>query len=111
MIKHLYIKIEGDLEKTDFNYYCQTGAVKFDISAVYVNGNSKDVELDAEGTPDNLYSYIEFLKTGPLKPYINTFEYAEQDVQNIKGFVSKRIHRDEKPSLFDRIKKLGRRRN
>lgn len=105
MIKHYYIKIEGDLEKTDFNYYCQTGAHKFNINAVYVNGNSRDVELNAEGTPENLNNYVEFLEQGPLKPFIFSFNVSEQAVENLSGFVSRRVHKDEKVSLISKLLK------
>jgi len=104
MSKHYFIKIEGDLEKTDFNYYCQTGAMKFDINAIYVNGNTRDVELDAEGSDDNLKSYVEFLKNGPLKPYIETFNVSEGEVMNLSGFVSKRKHVEPKKSFLEKLR-------
>jgi acylphosphatase len=103
MIKHFYIKIEGDLDKTDFNYYCQIGAHKFNINAIYVNGNSRDVELNAEGSSDNLNSYVEYLQFGPLKPFIETFDVSEQEVRNLTGFISRRVHKDEKVSLFTKL--------
>jgi len=103
MLKHYYIKIEGDLEKTDFNYYCQTGAHKFDISAVYVNGNTRDVELDAEGDVENLKSYVEYLKTGPLKPFIFTFDVTEKEVVNLQGFKSKRHLSDDKKPILKKL--------
>jgi acylphosphatase len=103
MIKHLFIKIEGDLEKTDFNYYCQTGAHRFDINAVYVNGNTKDVEIDAEGEPENLRNYVEYLQTGPLKKFIYTFNTSEKEVVNLKGFKSLRQHKEEKKPLIKKF--------
>jgi len=105
MSKHYYIKIEGDLDKTDFNYYCQTGASKFDINAIYVNGNSRDVELNAEGAASDLDSYVDFLKNGPLKPYIETFNVSEGEVMNLSGFTSKRKHVEEKKSFLDKLLK------
>ncbi len=105
MTKHFYIKIEGDLDKTDFNYYCQVGANKYGIDAIYLNGNSRDVELNAEGSPENLQSYVEFLQNGPLRPFIYTFDVTEQEVMNLRGFVSKRVHKDEKISLFTKLLK------
>jgi acylphosphatase len=103
MIKHYYIKIEGDLEKTDFNYYCQTGAQKHRISAIYVNGNTRDVELNAEGSGEDLDNYVQFLENGPLKPYIYTFKVDEKEVQNIQGFVSRREHVDPKKGIFTKL--------
>jgi acylphosphatase len=103
MIKHYYIKIEGDLEKTDFNYYCQTGAQKHNINAIYVNGNTRDVELDVEGNPEDLERYLSFLQTGPLKPFIFTFKVDEKEVENIQGFVSRREHVEPRRGIVSKL--------
>lgn len=103
MSKHYYIKIEGDLEQTDFNYYCQTGASKFDINAIYVNGNTRDVELNAEGEPIDLDNYVDYLKNGPLKAYIEVFKVSEGEVMNLSGFTSKRKHVEVKKSFWNKL--------
>lgn len=103
MVKHFDIKIEGDLDGADFNYYCQTGAFKFNINAVYVNGNSRDVELSAEGNEQELENYIQFLKDGPLKPFIETFEVSEKNVEGIQGFTSHRHYEDPPKSIFSKL--------
>jgi len=105
MSKHYFIKIEGDLEQTDFNYYCQTGASKFDINAIYVNGNTRDVELDAEGSTEDLDKYVDYLRNGPLKPFIEIFNVSDGEVMNLSGFVSKRKHVEPKKSFFYKLLK------
>jgi len=103
MVKHYNIKIEGDLDNADFNYYCQTGAYKFDISAVYVNGNSRDVELSAEGDEENLKNYLTYLHSGPLTSAIETFNFTESEVEGMVGFISKRHFRAQKKSILNKI--------
>jgi len=105
MAKHIYIKIEGNLVETDFNYYCQVGASKFDINAIYVNGNTRDVELDAEGSEEDLDNYVDFIKNGPLKPFIETFNVSEGEVVNLSGFKSTRKHVEIKKSFLKRLLK------
>ena len=95
MKKHLNIYIEGELNNTDFNFYSQTGAYKFDIHAVYKNGDSVHVDLEAEGNEDDLNSYVEYLKTGPLRKHINLFRVEEAEFTGIDGFMSLKVHKDE----------------
>ncbi len=103
MKKHLDIKIEGNLTQTDFNYYCQIGAFKHNINAVYVNGNTRDVDISAEGFEADLENYITYLQEGPLQKFIETFEISEGSFQNYKGFISKRHKQEPKKSLISKI--------
>ena len=105
MKKHLNIFIEGKLEKTDFNFYSQSGAYKYDINAIYKNGDTRHVDLEIEGEEENLNSYVKFLKEGPLNRHIDLFRIEEDNVVGIKGFKSFKVHKEEL-SLKDRLKNL-----
>jgi len=87
--------MEGRLNDGDFNFYSQSGAYKFDIDAVYKNGDSVHVDIEAEGTEDNLKSYVEYLKYGPLKKLIYLFRVEEGEYEGLKGFKSFKVHKDE----------------
>lgn len=104
MKKHLNIYIEGKLDNADFNFYSQSGAYKFDIHAVYKNGDSRHVDLEAEGEEESLKGYVEFLKSGPLKKHIELFRFEEAEFVGIDGFKSLKVHK-ENLSFFDRLKK------
>jgi len=95
MKKHLNIYIEGNLNNVDFNFYSQSGAYKYDIHAVYKNGDSVHVDLEAEGSEENLNNYVEYLKTGPLRKNINLFRVEEAEFIGINGFKSLKVHKDE----------------
>ena len=90
MKKHLKIFIEGQLEKADFNYYCQTGAIKHKIDAVYRNGDTRHVYIEAEGIDEDLQNYVEYLSTGALKKHMEIFRTEEGNLKDIKGFTSLR---------------------
>lgn len=103
--KHLKIFIEGKLEAADFNYYCQTGAFKYDINAVYKNGDTRHIYIEAEGIKENLDKYINEIENGPLKPFLYKFDTIEGELKNINGFTSLR-DKQEKKSILSKFKKL-----
>lgn len=104
MKKHLNIYIEGKLDNADFNFYSQSGAYKFDIHAVYKNGDSRHVDLEAEGNEEDLNGYVEYLKNGPLSKHIELFKIEEAKFEGIDGFKSLKVHK-ENLSFFDKLKK------
>jgi len=106
MKKHLDIFIEGQVKKADFNFYSQIAASKFDIHAVYKNGDSRHVDIEAEGSAENIQAFVDYLKSGALKPFIESFKTQEGKFQNIEGFTSLKVHEDK----FSLIEKLFRKR-
>ena len=102
MKKHIDIFIEGTVKKADFNFYSQIAASKFNIHAVYKNGDSRHVDIEAEGKSEDIERFVEYLKTGALKPFIETFKTQEGIFQNIDGFTSLKVHKD-KLSLLEKL--------
>jgi len=102
MKKHIDIFIEGTVNKADFNFYSQIGASKFGIDAIYKNGDSRHVDIEAEGEPDHIQSFVNYLQAGALKQHIELFKTQEGEFQNIKGFTSLKVHKDK----FQLIKRL-----
>ncbi len=95
MKKHLNIFIEGKLENADFNFYSQSGAYKYDINAVYKNGDTRHVDLEIEGDQENLNKYVDFLKNGPLSKHIELFRTEESEYVGIEGFKSYKVHKED----------------
>ncbi len=104
-MKHINIFMKGHLNDVDFNFYSQTGAYKYNIQAVYKNGDSIHVDIEAEGKEDDLNSYIEYLKEGPLKKHIYLFRAEESEFVGIDGFKSLKIHKENK-SIFKKLKNI-----
>ena len=95
MKKHLNIFIEGKLQKADFNFYSQSGAYKYNIDAIYKNGDTRHVDLELEGNSEDLDKYVDYLKTGPLHKHIELFRVEEDVVVGIEGFKSYKVHKEE----------------
>ena len=93
--KHINIFMEGELNRIDFNFYSQIGAFKHDIQAIYKNGDSVHVDIEAEGSDDSLNKYIDYLENGPLRKYINKFRIETANFVEIQGFTSLKVHEDE----------------
>ena len=107
MKKHLNIFIEGKLDNADFNFYSQSGAYKFNIHAVYMNGVSRHVDLQAEGEDADMVNYVEYLKTGPLSKHIELFRVEEGEFVGIDGFKSLKVHKDNFTFIQKIKKKFG----
>ena len=105
MKKHINIYMEGHLKNGDFNWYSQIGAYKYNINAIYKNGDSVHVDIEAEGDSQDLNNYVEYLQNGPLKKHIYLFRKEEGEFEGIIGFKSLKVHKDE-TSLFSRFTKL-----
>ena len=102
MNKHLDIFIEGDLEKADFNFYSQSAAIKFNVNAVYKNGDTRHIEIEVEGEPENVDAFANYIKTGALMTHIELFRTEEGKFRNINGFTSLKIHKEK----YAKIKRL-----
>ena len=96
MKKHLDIFIEGSVKKIDFNFYTQVAASKFGINAVYKNGDSRHVDIEAEGSEENLNAFVDYIRNGALKNHIEYFRTEQGRFQNIEGFTSLKVHKDKK---------------
>ena len=99
MKQHMNIFIEGNLEKADFNFYSQMGAFKYNIDAIYKNGDTRHVEIEAEGEDHNVKNYIEFLQQGALGHHIELFKTVNGKFKNIHGFTSLKVHKEKFKSL------------
>ncbi len=105
MKKHINVFIEGKLERADFNFYSQTGAYKYNIDAVYKNGDTRHIDLELEGENNDLDDYVNFLRTGPLNKHIELFRVEEAKMVGIRGFKSYKVH-EEELTFTDRVKKF-----
>jgi len=95
MKKHIDIFIEGRVNKVDFNFYSQIGAIKFNIDAIYKNGDTRHVDIEAEGKTKDINDYIKYIRTGALKNYIELFRTEQGKFKNIQGFTSLKVHKEE----------------
>ncbi|RUA24310.1 MAG: hypothetical protein DSY76_08085 [Bacteroidetes bacterium] len=108
MDKHLDIFIEGNLEKADFNFYSQSAAIKFNVNAIYKNGDTRHIEIEVEGDAKDVEAYAKYIKEGALRPHIEIFRTEDGKFKNIEGFTSLKVHK-EKLSGIKKLLKFYRR--
>jgi len=102
MKTHTDIFIKGKVREADFNYYALKAAMRMNVNVVYKNGDSRHVDIEVEGDASDVQSFVNHLKTGPLKHYIEHFETREGKFKNIEGYTSLRVHKD-KQSLLQKL--------
>ena len=102
MNKHIDIFIEGTVNKADFNFYSQIAASKFGIDAIYKNGDSRHVDIEAEGKEEDITAFVNYIRNGALKSHIEHFRTEQGRFQNIQGFTSLKVHKDK----YQAIKRL-----
>ena len=102
MNKHLDIFIEGNLEKADFNFYSQSAAIKFNVNAIYKNGDTRHIGIEVEGESKDVEAYANYMKEGALISHIELFRTEEGIFKNIVGFTSLKVHKEK----YAKIKKL-----
>ena len=102
MKKHIDIFIEGKVQKADFNFYSQIGAVKHNINAIYKNGDTRHVDIEAEGEYTDIQNFIDYLQKGALGHHIELFKTESGKFKNIQGFTSLKVHKEK----YKAIKRL-----
>jgi len=100
--KHIDIFIEGRVRNADFNFYSQIGATRYDINAIYKNGDSRHVDIEVEGKEEDIQAFVDYIRNGALKRHIEIFTTKQGLFQNIQGFTSLKVHKD-KYQLFKRL--------
>ncbi len=76
-VKSVYILIGGRVQGVGFRYFVQHKASELNICGWGRNTTDGKVEIEAEGEPQNLAIFIEWLKIGPARAVIRTFSVSD----------------------------------
>jgi len=76
-VKSVYLVITGRVQGVGFRYFAQHKAVEFNISGWVKNTPDGKVEVEATGKPENLKSFIDWMKIGPTRAIIKTSSVSE----------------------------------
>ena len=69
----VYIIIGGRVQGVGFRYFAKHKADELHIAGWVRNTPDGKVEIEAEGEPQNLENFIDWLKIGPNRAVISTF--------------------------------------
>lgn len=87
--KRLAIHVRGRVQGVGYRYFARQTAKDFGVTGWVRNGDSGDVELEAQATAEILQSFCEVLKNGPEIGFVT--ELIPTEIPVIDGDESFRI--------------------
>ncbi len=86
MLKHLNIKISGQVQGVFFRTSAKKEAENLNISGFVRNELNGTVYIEAEGEKNNLDKFLRWCKNGPEAAQVKNIEFTEGPVKNFKTF-------------------------
>lgn len=86
-MKHLTLKIFGDVQRVGFRYYAKLKAAELGLSGFIRNEPDGTVYIEAEGREEKLKGFLNWCRQGPRWARVDRaeFEYSDK-LKNFKEF-------------------------
>jgi len=88
--RQVYIIISGRVQGVGFRYFARHKAEEFNIVGWVKNTPDGKVEIEASGEPQNLNTFVDWMKIGPARAIIKTFSVS--DISPERSFTRFTIH-------------------
>ncbi len=85
-MKHLNLKIHGDVQGVGFRYECKGQADELGIVGFVRNEPDGAVYTEAEGDEDILAKFISWCRTGPAYSHVSKVDINEAPLAGFKTF-------------------------
>jgi len=85
-MKHLDIKIYGQVQGVSFRYYAKEQAMNLDLVGFVRNEEDGCLHIEVEGEQDALEKFINWCHKGPALARVEKVEIAESDIKGYKDF-------------------------
>jgi len=105
MKEHLNITVNGKVKEIDFLYYSHLSAHKYNITGFVQNGSDTSVYIEAEGTPEELKIFIDYIKNGPLSYHFEDMQVEEGELKNF-GYFKRTKDREPKKKKYEFFRKI-----
>ena len=89
-VKSVYMIVGGRVHGVGFRYFVRHKAEELQISGWVRNTPEGKVEIEAEGDPPNLETFIEWIRIGPARAIIRSFSVSE--VTPLRNYAGFKIH-------------------
>jgi len=83
-VKSIYILIGGRVQGVGFRYFALHKANELHIFGWVRNTPDGKVEIEAEGNPQDLDNFIDWIKIGPSRAIVQTFSVS--DIAPLRNF-------------------------
>lgn len=92
-MKHLNIKIYGDVQGVGFRYECKRKADELGVKGMVRNEPDGTVYVEAEADEDTLVKFVVWCKTGPPYSHVSKVDITEVDITDaaVTGYKTFRI--------------------
>ena len=87
MIKHLNIKIFGQVQGVGFRYSTKQRANKLGLTGFVQNQQDESIYIEIEGPKDVVDKFIAWCRRGPTWSRVEKVDIRQGEVQNFKDFV------------------------
>lgn len=85
-VKSVFLIIGGRVQGVGFRYFVRHKAEELHISGWVRNTPDGKVEIEAEGEPRNLETFIDWMKIGPSRAIIRSFSVS--DITPLRNFTN-----------------------
>ena len=86
MVKHLNIKIFGQVQGIFFRYSAQQKATEFGVNGFARNEDDGTVYIEVEGEEEPLKKFLEWCGGGPLLAKVEKVERTGGEIKNFSEF-------------------------
>lgn len=87
-LKTVYLLIGGRVHGVGYRYFVLHKAAELQISGWVRNTPDGKVEIEAEGEPQNLATFIDWIKIGPSRAIVRSFSSSEIAlIRNFTNFI------------------------
>lgn len=76
-LKTVHLILKGRVQGVGFRYFARYKAEEFEIKGWVQNTPDGKVEIEAEGEPQNLATFMDWIRIGPTRARIDSFSSSE----------------------------------
>lgn len=80
------IKVTGRVQGVGFRFYTRKTALELGISGFVKNMRDGSVYVEAEGEPDRMETFIEWVRKGPEWAHVDDISLQEKPEDGFEGF-------------------------
>ena len=85
-LKHYSIQVSGKVQGVFFRATTRKAAIELGIAGWVRNEPDGTVQIEAEGSEEQLNQFLEFCRRGPERAIVDNVDYEERPLEDFKSF-------------------------